>query len=241
MDRFLGLLHGLFAWPLFLASGLAVFVVVGVGQLLLLPFDRNRDFGARWGQRVWGRVVYGVQPLWHLHWQGVEQVGAGPYVVVSNHASMMDIPSLLNLPLSLRIVARRSLFHLPFLGWFMGLSRQIPMDSEHPAQALVRCAEELRRGISVLIFPEGTRSADGSVGRFRVGAFNLAFETGTPILVCSVEGTRMIMPRSVPWPQGWSCPVQARVLGILEPSVFEGPREMAREARRRVVEALSQG
>ena len=132
MDWTIGLLHGLLAWPIFVAVGVFVFVVVGSLQVLVLPFDRERRFGAVWGQRVWGRLVYWTQPLWRLHLHGFEQVQPGAYVIVSNHASMMDIPTLMHLPVPLRIVGRRSLFRIPLLGWFMALSRP---DRSHSAVA----------------------------------------------------------------------------------------------------------
>ena len=95
--------------------------------------------------------------------------------------------------------------------------------------------------MSVLTFPEGTRSPDGKVARFRLGAFQVAFETGAPVLVCAVNGTIRLMPRRQPWPVQGFTRVHAWVLGVLRPADFENPRAMSREARRLVCEALGQG
>lgn len=225
-----------FGWPIFLGYGLACFLGLSLVQLFSWPF--SRDLGVRLGARVWGRGVYKTIPWWTLRLHDFDRVDGRPCVVVSNHASVLDVPALMHLPLTFRVVAKRSLFRLPFLGWFMSLSRQIPADADDVGASLDRCRRELESGVSVLMFPEGTRSVDGAVGRFRRGAFHLAREAGVPVLVCAVNGTRDILPKGGLVPLRFWITVNAGVVAVLEPADFDSPRAMAQAAQAAVSAAV---
>ncbi len=232
MKRIRYLANGAFAWPIFLGVSLACFVALSVVTLLAWPFDRH--LGARLGGRVWGPVVYGAMPNWTLHRTGFDRPLQPPCVIVSNHASVLDIPALMHLPIPFRVVAKHSLFQIPFLGWFMSLSGQIPADMGLDGQTADRCLRELQAGRSVLMFPEGTRSADGRVARFRRGAFQIAREAGVPVLVCGVEGTRHILGKGQLLPRKFWVDIHAGVLAVLRPQDHDDARQMARAAREAV-------
>lgn len=118
-------------------------------------------------------------------------------IFMSSHESALDILALLvAIPHQIRFLAKRSLFYVPFLGWSMWLAGFVPVDRESKEsglQALEQLRDRLSRGLSVLIFPEGTRSRDGTLGAFKKAGFILAIRTGTPIVPIAVRGSREVL------------------------------------------------
>lgn len=156
-----------------------------------------------------GRMPHAVARLWArtiLWWCGihVERSGDGfpsPAVYAANHASALDIPLLFgHLPVSFRIIHKRSLSLVPFIGWFLLLGGHIAIDRGNAFRArrsLERAAERVRSGTSVVVFPEGTRSADGRVGHFKRGSFSLAVAASAPVVPVSIVGVKAVAPRGV--------------------------------------------
>ncbi|HEX8118783.1 MAG TPA: lysophospholipid acyltransferase family protein, partial [Pyrinomonadaceae bacterium] len=111
----------------------------------------------------------------------------------------MDIPVMLGyLPCQLRIAAKREVFLIPFLGWHMRRSGQIPINRGSTAESiesLRRAARLLGGGVSAFLFPEGTRTRDGSLQPLKKGGFRLALESGLPLVPVTITGTRRAMPR----------------------------------------------
>jgi 1-acyl-sn-glycerol-3-phosphate acyltransferase len=122
----------------------------------------------------------------------------GPFVVMSNHQSLYDIPALYQaLPLRLRMVAKTELFRIPIWAQAMRAAGFIELDRsarERAIQSLERAKAALAQGTSIWIAPEGTRSRDGSLGAFKLGGFHLAAGAGARILPVTVLGTRAILP-----------------------------------------------
>jgi 1-acyl-sn-glycerol-3-phosphate acyltransferase len=234
------LLHGLIGWPLFIAVSLLNFFV-GIGvQLAALPFDPKRRIILQINRLLWGRTLYGVQPLWTLRRIGFEHIGAGPYIVVCNHMSVLDIPASMLLPVPVRVVGRHQLFNIPMLGWYMRFSRQIPLDPTSPESIqrfLEVSKESLADGISVVIFPEGTRS-DGRLGRFRSGAFRLALETGVPVLPLAIDGTQHILPKKVMWPVQLRATVRLQALEPVDPRGYATPQALADAVRQQMEQVM---
>lgn len=131
---------------------------------------------------------------------GLENVDPGrSYVIVSNHLSLYDSPLLVRyLPLSVRFLAKRELFKIPVMGGYMGRTGHVPIDRSNPRAALTSMAEASRlvqeHGSSILIYPEGTRSMDGTLQPFKDGAALLAIKAGLPMLPVAVVGTEKILP-----------------------------------------------
>lgn len=130
---------------------------------------------------------------------GLENIEKGkPYVLMSNHLSYLDIPSLFKvLPTNLHFVAKKSLRKIPFLGWYMRATGMIFINRGNNSEAqksLTEAAELIKKGKTVLIFPEGTVSADGEISRFKKGGFNLALQSGVEILPLSIKGTNAVWP-----------------------------------------------
>jgi 1-acyl-sn-glycerol-3-phosphate acyltransferase len=121
------------------------------------------------------------------------------YIFASNHQSLFDIPILFAyLPISFRILFKKSLFRIPFLGWHLWVSGHVPVERENPVkarQSLDRAAEHIQRKGSIVVFPEGTRSRDGSMGRFKHGSFLLAVRAGVPVVPVTISESWRIMER----------------------------------------------
>ncbi len=125
-----------------------------------------------------------------------------PLILVANHSGLHDILSLAAfLPIQFRWIAKKSLFSVPFMGWHMRRSGYIPIDQENPrdiAKSINDAADSIRNGISAIIFPEGTRSKTGVLGKFFSGAFALALRTGVPLVPVTLEGSyRVIVPTTM--------------------------------------------
>ena len=130
---------------------------------------------------------------------GLERVAPGhTYVFISNHQSIYDIPVIFaSLPFQLRIIAKESLGRFPFLGWHLRRAGHLLVDRHNPDRS--RILNHWRRlvadRISLIIFPEGTRSVDGHVGRFKAGSFLLALEAGLTIVPLSLSGSCHVMKK----------------------------------------------
>ena len=140
-----------------------------------------------------------------------------PYVVVSNHQSLADIPLISHLPWEMKWVGKKELFRLPFAGWMMRLAGDIPLDRQDPrsgAKALLHAASVLKQKCSVIFFPEGTRSPDARIGRFNDGAFHLALRAQVPILPLVVDGSHGCLPK-----KSWRFKEMHRVTLLVLPPV----------------------
>lgn len=128
----------------------------------------------------------------------LKQVGS--CMIMSNHQSMIDVAVVFAaLPKNLRFVAKRVLFFIPFLGWYMWGMGMIPVDRNNRERAInaLRRAMELfdnRGGANVMTFPEGTRTRDGRVMPFKKGLFMLAIDAGVPIVPVAIEGAYDVLP-----------------------------------------------
>ena len=172
-------------------------IVLGTLSMLSTLVDR-RGHAAHWCARVWSRLILATTPV-RVHVVGLEHVTEGrTYVFISNHQSIYDIPVIFaSLPFQLRIIAKASLGHVPFLGWHLRRAGHLLVDRRNPDRAgiLNRWRGLVADRISLIIFPEGTRSADGGVGRFRAGSFLLALEAGLTVVPLSISGSINVMKK----------------------------------------------
>jgi 1-acyl-sn-glycerol-3-phosphate acyltransferase len=132
--------------------------------------------------------------------EGLERIRATPAAIyMSNHQSVVDIGAIvLSLPVSWRFVAKRELTCIPFFGWALALSDQIVIDRgnrRRSVESLRRAAQRVRAGVNVIIFPEGTRSPDGSLQPFKSGGFHLALDAQVPVVPVTVSGSRRLTPK----------------------------------------------
>jgi 1-acyl-sn-glycerol-3-phosphate acyltransferase len=178
---------------------IAVFTpILALSILILAPFDDGE-----------GRLAYRVGRLWtylvlktagvRLKVSGLDRLDASrPYIFIANHQSHIDIPVLVQslLGFQLRWIAKKTLGYIPFFGWALLASRHILIDRADRAAAmasLTKAKKKLAAGISVVIFPEGTRGFHGRLGRFKRGAFLLAIKSKTPIAPVTISGSWRIL------------------------------------------------
>ena len=148
----------------------------------------------------WGRQVLWLAGV-KLAIRGKENVDSKTtYVVCANHQSQIDIPLLFySLPVKIRFLAKRSLFFIPFFGWSLYLAGFIPVDRGNTSKAkrsIERGAKRIKKGPSLMVFPEGTRTHDGDIHKFKSGAFILAMRSQTPILPVAIQGSFDVIPKS---------------------------------------------
>ena len=186
--------HSLVAWPL-----VALYtVLMATLSLACSPFDR-RGRAQHWCARTWSRMIARTALL-DVRVRGAEHLRAGAsYVFLSTHQSWMDVPVMLGyLPGQLRIAAKREVFLIPFLGWHLSRAGHIPINRGSTAESvesLRRAARLLGDGVSAFLFPEGTRTRDGSLQPLKKGGFRLALESGLAVVPVTITGTRGAMPR----------------------------------------------
>jgi 1-acyl-sn-glycerol-3-phosphate acyltransferase len=148
----------------------------------------------------WARILVWAAGI-KLEVVGKENIQQGTsYVVVSNHQSHMDIPTVLTaIPLAIRIISKKELFKIPVFGWGMRAAGILEIDRANRKKAIetLKRAEEIIRQnqLSILAFPEGTRSPDGKIHPFKKGPFILALNSQYAILPVSISGTRNILPK----------------------------------------------
>lgn len=147
----------------------------------------------------WASLYSWLNPVWRVHVEGREKIDPKvAYVMVANHQSLLDILVLFRLFVHFKWVSKIENFRVICIGWNMSLNRYIKLrrgDKESVEQMMAACEQTLREGSSIMMFPEGTRSADGHLKAFKHGAFTLAQRVGVPILPIVVEGTAAALPK----------------------------------------------
>lgn len=221
--------------PLWFAGALVLFA----GTLLI---DRRLRLLHRY-TCAWGYHYVKLLPLWRARFFGVEHIDPQrAYVMVSNHQSLGDILVLFGLFRHYKWVSKAAIFRVPFIGWNMRLNDYVGLrrgDPESISQMMDACRRHLRRGSSVMIFPEGTRSTDGQIKAFKHGAFTLAKELGLPVLPIVIEGTRDALPKhGLMLEQAGVLSIAVRVLPAIEPNGFESAQALSDAVRDRMLQEL---
>ena len=215
MSRLWQSLVSVWTWIVLALCVLLWFPLMLLLRLITAPFDRGR-YAVGYLFRQIGPVVGLLNPLWRFRTAGAMPADPRrPYVVVSNHESFADILLISHLPWEMKWLSKAELFRVPLLGWMMQLAGDVPVKrgfGPSAVEAMTRCREILGRKVSVMIFPEGTRSATAELLPFKDGAFRLAIEAGVPILPLAVSGTSTAL-RKHDWRFGRS----TATVRVLEP------------------------
>jgi 1-acyl-sn-glycerol-3-phosphate acyltransferase len=181
----------------------AVLVIVwtplmAIAYVLTVPSDPGRYFVGRMF-RIAAVIAVAINPLWRFRTSGVRiDDPRRPYVVVSNHESYADIFLISHLPWEMKWLSKDAIFRLPFMGWMMRMAGDVEVvraDPSSRAKSIEGMRDRLRKRVSVMIFPEGTRSPTDDMLPFRDGAFRLAIEEHLPVLPLVVAGTRNAMAK----------------------------------------------
>lgn len=177
------------------------FILSVLALVVCFPFDKPRRVVHELSRAIC-MCFWKVPPTWKQKVVGLENIDKSKsYVIAINHNSMADIISLYFLPLNFRWVSKREVFRMPYIGQFLYLHGDIAIDRGRGAESMRKVIDDgklwISRGVSIAMFPEGTRSKNGEIQRFKQGAFALAKEAGVEILPVVMEGTTKIFrPKS---------------------------------------------
>ncbi len=192
MSRLWQSVVSLWTWLVLVLCVVLWLPLMAVVRLLTAPFDRGR-YAVGYLFRHIARVTATLNPLWKFRTSGrMPSDPRRPYVVVSNHESFVDILLISHLPWEMKWLSKAELFRVPIMGWLMQLAGDVPVKrgfGPSAVEAMNRCREVLANKVSVMIFPEGTRSTTANLLPFKDGAFRLAVDAGVPILPLAVHGT----------------------------------------------------
>ena len=189
-------------------------ILSAVALVVCYPFDRGRRVVHELS-RILVRIFFAIPPFWRQRVEGLERIDRRQrYVIAVNHNTVIDIPTLYYIPLNFRWVSKREVFRVPFFGQYLVLHGDICIDRGRAAEALEQMVRKgkmwIGRGASIAIFPEGTRSKDGEIHRFKAGAFTLAREAGVDILPVVLDGTRTLIRKNLLF--NWGSRITLRVL-----------------------------
>ncbi len=233
-----------FLYYIFLIAFCMVIMLLSIIALVLCcPFDRGRRV-VHMLTFYMTRLFLGGPLYWPTKVIGRENLDPKKsYVVVINHQNMMDIPMLYHLKFHYRWVSKREVFKVPFFGQYLLIHGDIAIERGNAKVAMQKVIERgckwLSRGVSVAIFPEGTRSKDGEIHRFKVGAFNLAKEAGVEILPVVMDGTKSAFKKSGAF--NWRNKMTLQVLPPISKEKVEQleVKELSEVVREQMIEALN--
>ncbi|MBI4388449.1 MAG: 1-acyl-sn-glycerol-3-phosphate acyltransferase [Candidatus Omnitrophica bacterium] len=207
------------------------------------------DPDRRASQRIantWGKIITFLNPTWSIKIQGRGYIQEGKsYVLAANHASFSDIIFLYCLGKQFKWVAKDSLFKIPFFGWAMSALKYVRLirgNQESIRNSFDQCFYWLNRNMSLLIFPEGTRSVTGKLGSFKNGAFRLAIKTRKPVVPIALTGTSEVIKKgSAQFSPNIRCKI--KVLKPIQTTAYREDQygELRDLVRARMIEAIEEG
>jgi 1-acyl-sn-glycerol-3-phosphate acyltransferase len=185
------------AWILGSVFILLMFPLTVLLWLITLPAGISSTVVHNW-VTFQGIILIRAIPIWKVKLENHPKDTGRPCVIISNHQSILDIPLMYLLKGNFRWISKMEIFKVPVLGQTMKMAGYIPIERgniESVTKMMTEAESIIRRGISIIIFPEGTRSLTGQVGKFKSGAFRLALATGAPILPVIIDGTSSVLPK----------------------------------------------
>lgn len=251
MRRLADTIASLWTWFVLGVMALIVLPLVAIWRVVGWPVDRWNYLGGRLFRLI-AAVMTGLSTRWRFEVRGSPPANPRhPYVVVANHESFADIVLLSLLPWEMKWLSKVSIMKIPVFGWIMWLVRDVPVHRGRATSAraaMAECSIRLRGRVSVMIFPEGTRSKTSEMLPFKDGAFRLAIEEGVPVLPIALFGTRQAIAK-----HDWRVSRSHAVAEILAPVSTDGltlddvgdlkarVREVIRERRDALREELRAG
>lgn len=229
-----GLYQYIIVWPIMVVLTL----FTAVFTILFIPF-RNAEFVHK-VQQFWSCSFFRLMLL-PVTVEGLEHIKPGQsYVFVSNHQSMFDVWLIYGwLPVIFKWLMKAELRKVPFVGTACKAAGHIYVDRKNPKAALEsmeNVKKQLKDGICTVIFPEGTRTKDGQVGRFKRGAFQIALDLKLPIIPISLSGCYDVLPKGKPFV--YRRPVRMYVGEPIDITQFENNNEAIDFVRNKVIEQV---
>ena len=195
-------LISVFIWSFIVLTILPLFLLYFIIWVLVFPFDRKKMI-THYFTVLWTRVYLTVNPGWRIRLENLEKIDRSKhYILVSNHQSIIDIALLLQLRINFRWISKIELAKFPFVGWVIWMNDHIVVrrgDKQSVVKMAEACKRSFSQGVSIIMFPEGTRTRNGEIQEFREGAFMLAKDTGVPIMPIVLEGAGSALPRKGFW------------------------------------------
>ena len=229
---FYGLYQYIIVWPIMVVLTL----FTAVFTMIFVPF-RNAEFVHK-VQQFWSRSFYRLMFL-PVTVEGLEHIQPGQsYVFVSNHQSMFDVWLIYGwLPVIFKWLMKAELRKVPFVGIACKAAGHIFVDRKNPKAAIESMEDikkQLKDGVCTVIFPEGTRTKDGQVGRFKRGAFQIALDLKLPIIPISLSGCYDVLPKGKPFV--YRRPVRMYVGEPIDITQFENNNDAIDFVRNKVIE-----
>ncbi len=192
----------LYIWIFIVITIFPLFLLYFVIWILVFPFDRKKKT-AHYFTVLWTRVYLTINPGWRIRVENRQKIDRSKhYILVSNHQSIIDIALLLQLRINFRWISKIELSKFPFVGWVIWMNDHIVVrrgDKQSVVKMSESCKSSLSQGISVFMFPEGTRTRSGAIQEFKEGAFILARDTGVAILPVVLDGASSALPNKGFW------------------------------------------
>ena len=230
-------------WSFLAVSSVLCFVVAVVLWIVTAPFDRQRRINHLWSCS-WASLYALWYPGWKVRTLHRDRIQRGQaYVLAANHTSIADIVLLFTLFRQYKWVSKRENFKLPFIGWNMWLSGYVPLvrgDSSSTKRMMDACRRLLERGMSIMMFPEGTRSKDGKVQPFKHGAFTLAKDANVPVVPIAIHGGHLLIPKHGKTFAA-AADLTVEVLEPMAPGDYADVSAFAEAVRARIQSALKAG
>ncbi len=221
------------------------FILYPIALLLFVftaPFDKKKVI-LHGFSCFWGSLYIWLQPWWKVNWEGKDNIKKNQaYVIVSNHQTLIDILVIYSLFKHFKWVAKNSLLKVPFIGWNMALNGYIIVkrnDTKSQIKMMKQSEEVLKSGSSLMIFPEGTRSADGNIGRFKRGAFILSEITDVPVISIALHNVDKAVRKNSLW-LSKSRDMKAKVFPPVYPKDFSNTKEMSAAVKNIIANQLEE-
>ncbi|GHT24165.1 hypothetical protein FACS189430_08620 [Bacteroidia bacterium] len=217
-------LSSIYLCLLFFVTSLVFFVIAVILRVTTVWFDRKLTV-LHLFSCFWAACYTWLNPLWRVSVTGRDNIQKGKvYVMVSNHQSVVDILVLYRILKPYKWVGKASLFKIPILGWNMSMNKYVKIvrSSVSSQRRMIRlCTRYVSEGNSLMIFPEGTRSANGALRNFKEGAFLIAMQQKADIIPMVIDGTSNALP-----PKGYPFNPQKIRLHILPPVPYDSYQSM---------------
>lgn len=221
-------LFSAFVWLLYGLSYLPAFLIALIVRIFTFPFDpHNRYPNAV--MMFFGKLIITLNPFWKRTYFGLEKITEEKpaFIRVANHQSFLDMPLVASMPINMKWISKKELFKIPIVGWLMHLAGHISVDrgSKGAAKSLLEMIEPINDGMSVMVFPEGTRSREGKLKPFKKGAFHASMDYGFRIQPIVIEGTYKCMKPDT-WVMNFKGDLYVSVLDPIYPDGFEDVNAM---------------
>jgi 1-acyl-sn-glycerol-3-phosphate acyltransferase len=231
-------------WFIGICYVIVTFPLTLIVWILAFPFDKRRIVIHTF-LMYQSFILSLLIPIWTIHIEGREKAVKGTtYVIISNHQSILDILLINCLRYKFKWISKIENFKVPVIGWYLKMADYIVVDrgnEESKIEMMEKSSYFLNNGISIMIFPEGTRSLNNEIGFFRRGAFQLALQANVPILPVLIDGTGGVLPKhGLIFGSGYH--IKIKVLDPVYPATFgtDIPEPLALKLHTLMASGLSQ-